>query len=186
MYDTIINDNICSYTDDLFVNYTQLKLNCVNLDSNSTSYGLNVVITKFIENIRSVKFNYDLQYQQDQELGFTYNNTLYNTSFDPSLSTNNSTNTTNNQLYRANDPFNIFNSEDHLNILLINQFLLKPTMEALVTQIETSINNSGNNFRTIYIIILSIFISGLTAAYFFIWMPFVNRLNQTVIYIFNI
>jgi len=101
-----------------------------------------------------------------------YNNTLYG------YSTWNDVNTDD---YIRNDPFQIFNDPSHLNLVILNRYLLRPTYIALKNQLKTSINSSMNTFQTIFITVFSLFLTGNLVTYFFVWRPFENSLNQTVI-----
>jgi len=82
------------------------------------------------------------------------------------------------------DPFNIFNENSMRNLALVNRFIIRPAYEALKLSLETSITDNLNTFRLIYILILSIFISGVLFVYLFLWRPFENRLNTTVIFFY--
>lgn len=86
----------------------------------------------------------------------------------------------NNNLY---DPFDIFNENSIRNLGLVNRFMIRPAYEALKLKLETSIIDNLNTFKLIYIIILTIFISAVFFVYLFLWRPFENRLNATVIFI---
>ena len=123
--------------------------------------------------MRYLKFKYDVFVRNSLLTGksFVYNNTLFGSIYDPSQ---------NDPLYIQNNPFSIFNDASHKNLVILNRFLLRPTFLALKNQLKTSINNSLSTFRTIYIIVFSIFFSSLTIIYLFIWRPFENGLNTTV------
>ena len=115
----------------------------------------------------------------------TYNNTLLNSPYlSMIISNQNFTNTGNDTDMNLNsnlDPFSIFNENSIRNIGLVNRFLLRPAYEALKMQLETTINDSINTFKTIYIAVLSIFLAILFIFYLFVWIPFENALNTTVI-----
>lgn len=150
-------------------------------------------MTNYFEEIRIGKYKFDLLMKEIKaSTKSTFNNTLFNSPYASTLfsdpnqtNTGNSTsiiNNNNNDIPNNNlDPFSIFNENSIRNIGLVNRFLLRPAYEALKTQLETTINDSINTFKTIYIIILSIFLAVIFIFYLFVWIPFENALNTTVI-----
>ena len=80
----------------------------------------------------------------------------------------------------------IFNENSIRNIGLVNRFIIRPAYEALKTQLETTINDSINVFKLIYIVVLSIFLTSVFCIYLFVWRPFENALNLTVIFFLNL
>lgn len=120
----------------------------------------------------------------------TFNNTLFNSLYAASILIidQNNTNTGNSTSADSNnnnpntnfDPFDIFNQNTIRNIGIVNRFLLRPAYEALKRQLETTINNSINSFKTVYIIVLSIFLAIIFIFYLLVWIPFENALNTTV------
>jgi len=143
------------------------------------------LLTNYFEEIRLGKYKYDLL-MKDLKNSFSsnFNNTLFNSpyaTFSDNAPNNNTGNITINNNNNNNiDPFSIFNDNSIRNIGLVNRFLLRPAYEALKTQLETTINNSIDTFKMIYIIILSIFLSIILLFYLFVWRPFENALNTTV------
>lgn len=133
------------------------------------------------------KYKYDLLMKDIKaNTNNKFNNTLYNSPFANELNAdvnkNNTLNTTMiNNFYSNLDPFSIFNENSIRNIGLVNRFIIRPAYEALKTQLETTINDSINTFKTIYIVILSIFLAIIFIFYLFVWIPFENALNTTVI-----
>jgi len=57
----ILNDNICGQINQsLNEHLAPVNTDCENFVYNSTSFGLNVIITNFIEEIRQMKYKNDL------------------------------------------------------------------------------------------------------------------------------
>jgi hypothetical protein len=129
-------------------------------------------LTQYIEEIRTSKFKFDLMLQNSAlNNSYVFNNTLYNTtSVTPTPSD-----------LKQFDPFNIFNDDSVRDLGIVNRYLIRPAYEALLSQLEMSINNSVNTFQLIYVIVFSIFFASLVVIYLFVWRPFENNLNQTVI-----
>jgi hypothetical protein len=102
-------------------------------------------------------------------------NTNTNTTINTNLKLITNTNTIN--------PFEIFNDNILRNIGLINIYLLKPVYESLKINFENTMFDSLEFFKLVYIIIISICISGVLFIYIIIWRQFENRLNITVKFI---
>lgn len=165
-------------------------------------------MTNYIEDIRTAKNKFDVNNEKINKIpGYKeINNTLFNYIFSrvesPNAnSLNKNTDLSNNttikeiqiknennsqinfnEFNNSTNPFDIFNSNIIRNIGLINIFLIKPVYYSLKRKLETSIYDSLEFFKLIYIIIISVCISGVLFIYLFIWRPFVSRLNVTVIF----
>ncbi len=121
--------------------------------------------------MRYAKYKFDLMIEASRNTNFTYNNTLIGSEFDISLSDND---------YISNDPFQIFNDPTHMNLIILTRYLLRPAYAALKNQLKISISGSMSTFETLYIIIFSVFLTGVVVTYLFIWRPFEDSLNQTI------
>lgn len=61
----ILNENICDQINPSLNQYlAAINTNCENFVYNSTSFGLNVIMTNFIEEIRQMKFKNELLLQK--------------------------------------------------------------------------------------------------------------------------
>jgi hypothetical protein len=134
---------------------------------------LNILITNYVEEIRFGKYKHDVNMQQLEKTDYIFNNTLYGSGFDKNF--------TNPPEASKFDPFRIFNDVSHRNLVILSRFLLRPAYSALKIQMQNSIDNSISTFQTIYIVCFSIFFAGTVIIYIFVWRPFENGLNQTVI-----
>lgn len=162
--------------------------------------GLNIVLTNYFEEIRIGKNKFDLLLDiLKSQTNYKFNNTLYNSSFASSLKymdgknnetavtssnttvTDNNTNIITFNTYNTLDPFSIFNDNSIRNIGLVNRFLIRPSYEALRSQLETSINSRINSFELTCVVIISTLISFIVIYFFFIWRPFEDALNTSVI-----
>ena len=106
-----------------------------------------------------------------------YNNTLFGSSYDRTNKASYNTSNANGNKY---DPFDYFNENSMRNLGLVNRFIIRPAYETLKLHLENSITTSLDTFKLIYIIVISIFLSGVILIYLFFWRPFENRLNTTV------
>jgi hypothetical protein len=96
VYANTINNNLCPLMNDLFDKYLKiLGINCDSFSSNTTSYGLNIILTNYIEDIRTIKSIFDTEgnskefifnNNQLRNLGFT-NNYLIKPAYDILLNT---------------------------------------------------------------------------------------------------
>lgn len=162
--------------DDISKNSSRLNVNANSLDNSKNENHLNVMSVEIVSN----KVN-------AESINIT-NNSILNSSITSANDANSIKNSTSNINTKSNtyDTLYIFNENSIRNLGLLNRFMIRPAYEALKQKLESSITNSLNTFRLIYIIVLSIFISGILFIYMFLWRPFENRLNATVIFIFII
>ena len=126
-------------------------------------------MTNYVEEMRYTKYKFDLLLRNSASKNFSVdNNTLYGLLYN------------NDNGYNEDDPFQIFNDPAHMNLIILTRYLLRPAYSALKLQLKTSIDSSMTTFKTLYIVIFSIFLTGVVVTYLFIWRPFEDGLNQTV------
>ena len=130
---------------------------------------MTILLTNYVEEMRYAKYKFDLLLRNSASSNFSVdNNTLYGLLY-------------NDNGYNQNDPFQIFNDPSHMNLVILTRYLLRPAYSALKLQLKTSIDSSMATFQTLYIVIFSIFLTWVFGTYLFIWRPFEDGLNQTVI-----
>merc|ERR1712032_1603604 len=66
------------------------------------------------------------------------------------------------------------------NLGIVNRLIIKPTYEVLKDDFENIFNNSLYLFKSIYILILSIFLSLFFVCYLFVWKPFEQNLSDNI------
>ena len=84
IYQDIHKNNLCSFTGDLFSNPTigniLHNLNCSSFTWNTSEYGIDVLVSYYIEECRIQKYFFDVQLNTLNTSNQTFNNFLYGTS----------------------------------------------------------------------------------------------------------
>ena len=84
IYQDIHKNNLCSFTGDLFSNPTTgnllHNLNCSSFTGNTSEYGIDVLVSYYIEECRIQKYFFDVQLNTLNTSNQTFNNFLYGTS----------------------------------------------------------------------------------------------------------
>ena len=175
----INEQSLCQYYSNYYSNIAKIddKLSCESLLYGSGQFGLKSLQTSFIEDIRYMKDLFDLYIPMRIELKFQYNLTLLGTATDklywPS-------NPAYDVIYFKLNQIRVFNWEKtrEINICLLE--LLKPICEGVEEYIEKKVNEMIKEKKVI-MMWMSIGIMIFNVIWFFgFFVPFVNRLNQTI------
>ena len=177
-YFSSINDqSICHYIDNHTYQENEEKYNCTSFFYGSGKQGLRIFKTTFIEEIRYIKNLYDIYITSQKHYGFQYNLTLLGTGKDkefwpedPSL----------HMIYFKLNQIRVFNWEkiQEVNFGFLN--VLKPACLDKETYVEQYINNMIIEKDQI-LMWMSIGLILFNLIWFFgIFVPFINRLNQTI------
>jgi hypothetical protein len=167
-------ENLCYYTGDLFTNrLSKDGITCETFFANSTAFGLDVLLTDYFEELREIKFKFDLFVKHANPNKIIFNNTLYKSEFERNLTKPDSN----------KDPFFIFNDQTVRNLGFFNLYLIKPVFENLLTKLGESIGSFKETYKFIYISLFSLFLTLVCFIYFLVIKPFENNLNDTVRFI---
>ena len=171
-YKNLKNSHPCDYK--LEDNYFENEEECLNFMSNSTKFGMDILLSYFIEEVRFLK-----------ELTFVYtdlNNPINNLTLtgteigqknwpnkEPELSN-----------YIKNDPINYFNMDymKKMNIMFSNIIL---SFDKILNNLMADCLKSFlKNTKIPYVILLISYLSLCSVLFLFIWMPFVSNLNSII------
>jgi hypothetical protein len=178
VYHQLHKNNLCNYTGDLFINsyndnyLMNNKFDCSLFTGNSSDYGIDVLVSYYIEQCRNQKYNYDQLVLEYYHKGYTFNNTLYGTHLE------NETNSV--RFDNALHPFQIFNSVDMLRLSVIRMYYIRPVFDYALTQFHEAITKYWNDVNAIYTVVMIIMLIGIVLFYLIVWRPFENKLNQDV------
>ena len=178
VYHQLHKNNLCNYTGDLFINsyndnyLINNKFDCSLFTGNSSDYGIDVLVSYYIEQCRNQKYNYDQLVLEYYHKGYTFNNTLYGTHLE------NETNSV--RFDNALHPFQIFNNVDVLRLSVIRMYYIRPVFDYALTQFHEAITKYWNDVNAIYTVVMIIMLIGIVLFYLIVWRPFENKLNQDV------
>ena len=170
-YNKLLKKHPCEFRSD---NYFLNEEECLNFMSNSTSYGMNILISYFIEEIRFFKKLF-LVYTS-LEVGLN-NLTLTGTNKgkslwpikEPELSK-----------YSKNDPIHFFNMEymKNMNIMISN--IIFNYDNNLTFLMKNCIIDFLKTTKIPYLIMMIGYLSLCFISFLFIWLPFLNNLNSLI------
>lgn len=151
---------------------------CEHFTDNSTSFGLSILMSYFIENIRQAKNRAIKNEQERANTSFIYNLTLANTEVGKTLWPSSPEEKI---IYEKNSRINNFNCDDiHLRLLIIFNNLVYPGYIEIIASLANSIKKSLDNNKFLYILLISTFIGIVLLCYTLLFVPFEIRLNQTI------
>lgn len=178
VYNNIQTNDICYLAGDLFSkNLINKGITCGSFVQNSTTYGLKILLTNYIEEIRYSKYIYDL-FIKNRKMKYDkfYNNTLYKSVF------YNESEIPTNDVFIENDPFYVFNDQLVRNLGYINVYMIKPSYETILDTFNTGIISYLDLYKLVYICCFIFFYLMSFYFYFTKWRPYEDYLNQTVIF----
>lgn len=151
---------------------------CQHFTDNSTSFGLSILMSFFVENIRQAKNRAIKNEEGRSNTSFIFNLTLANTEIGRALWPSSEEDKI---IYGNNLRINNFNCDDiHLRLLIIFNNLVYPSYIAIISSLTTSIKKSLDNNKFLYILLISGFIGIILLCYTLLFIPFESRLNQTI------
>jgi len=169
-YNEILYSDICKNAGDLFSNHLIKKnIECGSFLSNSTSYGLDILITNYIEDIRTLKFKFDKIYESlSNRKSKTFVNKIYSSFSDMNEE-------------GENNLFMIFNDQLLFDIGLMNVYIIRNSYNQTLSNLKTAMDDSLDNYKLLFTILFILFFILSLYGYFLVWKPFENHLKQTVL-----
>jgi len=170
-YHKLILKNLCYYPGDLFTNsnnnnkLVKNNISCNITTGTTASYGLNILQSYYIEELRNQLNLYEYLLKRANESGYEYNNTLYGSDFEIEEDGN----------YSLYDPFYIFNSEKVYYLKIIRKYFLSTIYKDVIRKFYNSMYNFWNRISKIYKISMIIFIILFSFLFFIYWIPFIYK-----------
>lgn len=141
-------------------------------------------MSQFIEDIKTLKSQFDSQMEEAERRGFKYNLTLFGV--DDFLKLNATIPPEMQGEYYSLSPIQLFNSKYHDNLMITFQYILKPVIEELIDQLEKCMTITKNNFQNLINVILYLYLSLVVVFYLFIWRKIERNVGSTIIRAKNI
>ena len=178
-YDKIYYQDVCGYADTFFNEIlTEKWRTCEHVTNDSGQFGLSVLLTFFVEEIKEVKTLFELAEMKANERGYQYNMTLYGL---PEYEELNATIPPEEQeLYMQYSPVKFFNLESHDNLVIILKYILKPIFDEM-NETLIQIGEDQKKFVTIInkCIIIGYFIV-IGFVYFVVWKQIEYKVYSTI------
>ena len=172
-FEEIFLSSPCNYS-----TYFSSEQHCLNFMSKSPSFGIHVLISSFLEEIRILKDSAEKRTQNQHLSNFTFNLTLTGTEKGKKIYPSNSEDQI---IYNDLDSIQEFLIDDrHLNVNIMFIHLFLPFVNTLINELKICISRGIKNTKITYIVLICFYISVIFTFYIFIWMPFQNNLSQTI------
>ena len=156
--------------------------NCSNFFFGSPNYGLLDVLAMYIEEIRSIRDIIDKSYIMANEKNFTYNESYFQDPKGNYERHKSLYNSTPEQLadYENSNPTKILGSDRHKHILIVYRFIISEVLTSLIDKSYTTFEEMFSETDNVCLIINIIFIVVVAVGFLLIWLPYVQRENETI------
>lgn len=149
--------------------------NCTTFLDHSSQYGLTILLSVFIEEIREMKNREKYTTNQSNQKGYKYNLTLNGLDqyFDyyPNPIPDD---------YYALSPINTFNENTYWKIKYIYQYFLKPSVRMILKELSTCFKNFIYFFSIMLLMSNLLYFILTSGAYLIVWKPYENKMNKLV------
>jgi hypothetical protein len=167
LYTHIYVTNACEHRSEYFATEQQ----CQQFMSRSTNFGLEVMLTYFVEEIRYAKSLTEKANIDRNNIDYDFNLTYLGT-----------------DQYKQQLPndMSLLNIEDynkddvHLNMNIMFNHLIITNHNVLRDNFRNCVNTQLRSMKLTFILVLAAFLGVVVVVYFGVWVPFEKQLNQTI------
>jgi hypothetical protein len=187
-YLEVTSNDLCHYGEDLFTKNMNISDNhifannyqCHTLTDNSTQYGLNLLISFYLAELRNLKNFFDKMLADAKDTIDRYNNTLFGTDkYEQLINPDNDPNF-NQTEYDILDPFNIFNEEQVFQISMIRRYFLLPIYNDTLNEFYKSMNTFWGTSYDIFLAVMVILLLLITTFYLAYWIPSIYSIDEDI------
>ena len=189
-YLEVTSNDLCHYAEELFKknnstnSYSYIEeqnYQCHNLTENSTEYGLNLLISYYLEELRTQKNCFDKMLYSVKDKNYTYNNTIYGTyNYENLIKESKKSKNFNDAEYYELDPFNIFNQEHVFQLSIIRRYFLLPIYNDTLNEFYISIKNFWSTSYDIFLAVMIILLLLMTTFYLAYWIPTIISIDEDI------
>ena len=195
-YLEVTSNDLCPYAEELFQksnnsNYysyiSEKNYECHNLTENSTQYGLDLLISYYLEELRVQKNCFDQKVNEAKEKKYVYNNTLFDIYRQKSPDNgqfysdeNNKNPNFNVTDYIESDPFNIFNDDHIFQLSMIRRYFLLPIYNDTLNEFYMSIKNFWDTSYDIFLAVMVVLLLIPTTFYLAYWIPTIYSIDEDI------
>ncbi len=187
-YLEVTSNDLCHYSEELFTKNINVSDNhiiandyqCHTLTDNSTQYGLNLLISFYLAELRNQKNYFDKMLSDANDKIYKYNNTLFGTDKYEELMNSNNNPDFNQTEYEEIDPFNIFNEEHLFQLSMIRRYFLLPIYNDTLNDFYKSINNFWGTSYDIFLAVMIVLLLLTTTFYLAYWIPTIYSIDEDI------
>ena len=161
---------------------TKNNYTCDEIGENSTKYGLDLLVSNFLYELRVQKKYFDIILEEASSMDYTYNNTLYgNNKYYSKLKEENIVkNNYNEELYEELDPFKIFNEEHVFKLSMIRRYFLLPIYNNTLNDFYNSMKDFWSTSYDIFLAVMIVFLLLITVFYLAYWIPSIYLKDESI------
>ena len=170
--------DICNYTTFFEEFYNNSDVNCYSILNGGAKYGLETLMSNFVEQLREIKNNMKNYHVIWEEKNFKYNLSLYGLDNYSLLNSD----LTEEELieYDKYHPLNILNSTELKEMEMINEYYFIPIFNLIMDQLDDAIVKNFDKRKLITVSMSIIYISFFVIIYLFVWQRYVESLNMVI------
>ena len=174
-YNIIIKGPLYSYFENFASKY---NISCVDLSSNIAYYGINPLMIYYIGTLFDLCQKIEIFIQRSKTTGFVYNDLSYGSSY----YTNdfNSRNESEIENYNKNNPFQLFNDYQLVELNVLNEEIYRPAIETFIEALSKDIDHYGNlihNYIQQFTILFFVIIISFNC---FFYIPYILHKNKNI------
>ena len=188
----IRTNDLCIYTKDLFLvqNNSEYNFNyiiknnytCDEIGENSTKYGLDLLVSNYLYELRVQKRLFDIILEEVSSLNYTYNNTYFgnNKYYDKLIEENEQKPNYNKTLYEESDPFKIYNENHVFKLSMIRRYFLLPIYNDTLNYYYKSMKDFWITSYDIFLAVMIVFLLLITTFYLAYWIPSIYLKDESI------
>ena len=171
-YNIIIKGPLYSYLEKFATKY---NFSYTDLSSNVAFYGINPLMIYYIGTLLDLCQKIEIFISSSKTTGFIYNDVFYGTSY-----YSNEFNESEKENYNKNNPFQLFNDYQLVELNVLNEEIYRPAIETFIAALSKDIDNYGNiiyNFIEQFAILFFIIIISFNC---FFYIPYILHKNKNI------
>ena len=174
-YDVITKRPLYSYFENFASKY---NISYVDLSSNIAFYGINALMVYYIGTLLDLCQKIEIFINRSKTTGFIYNDAFYGSSY--TYDEFNSSDESEIENYNNNNPFQLFNDYQLVELNVLNEEIYRPAIETFIEALSKDIDNYGNliyNYIKRYTILFFIIIVTFNC---FFYIPYILDKNKNI------
>ena len=184
-YNKIAKGPLYSYIENFVTKY---NLTYKSIGNNIAYYGINALMIYYLDALFDLYQKIEIFIAHSNQTGFYYNEFLYGTFYyiDEKIFNNE----TISELYRRNNPFQLFNDEQLVELNVLNEEIYRPAVEDFIEALYLDIDSYGQsiylyieNYSILYFSIIVLFNLFFCIPYFFYKNKDINKVRQMLMII---
>ena len=174
-YKKITTQPLYNYFDNFASKY---NLTYQSFGSNIIYYGVNALMIYFIGTLLELYKKLEVFIEHSKSTGFLYNDISYGSDFYTGEFISDNQNEI--DIYNQNDPFQLFNDIQLVELNVLNEEIYRPAIESFIEALSLDIDKYGENIKVHIERICVLFFIVVIGFNFFFYIPFFSHKNKDI------